>query len=96
MMGKGIQSAAAAPSFAIESLVWNVPDSYFTNAVSLRGAVVSATAHAIVGSETDDGCKNWREVNGIKFLFRDEQAWTRAGIRNFLLEAWIYAEMGKE
>jgi hypothetical protein len=90
MAEKGITEAAPIPSYLIECLVWNVPDfgfsgdSYVTN-------VRNSLAHIIVGTMTDEACKDWGEVNELKYLLRGGQPWTRAEAHSFACASWNYA-----
>ena len=87
-------SASKVQSYELESLVWNMPSSFFgAGSSDLRGDVQSALIHAWNGLETDATCATWTEVNGIKPLFGPEQAWTREDARTFLNDAWNYAEL---
>lgn len=84
------QQVAAArniPSFLIECLVWNVPNSQFGNANysdDLRNVIIQ-TFNACKDAERS---KEWREVNELKWLFVPSQAWTREQAAEFLLAAW--------
>jgi hypothetical protein len=70
-------------------LAWNVPDSAF----ALNGysdVVREVLAHIFNNTLNDVDCKEWLEVNGIKYLFRDGQPWTRVGAHDFVNDAWNY------
>lgn len=104
MLNDGINSAAGVQSFGLESLVWNVPDAVF-GVVSLLDALYAeirirerlkaVLRHLYAGTESDEACAAWTEVNGIKPLFGPVQPWTRAGARTFLAAAWDYAELNQ-
>jgi hypothetical protein len=87
----GIEAAKGIPSYLIECLVYNVPNSYFTGD-SYADIMRVCVAHIIVETETDEKCKDWEEVNKYKYLFRWSQPWTREQVRNFALAAWVHAE----
>ena len=41
-------------------------------------------------TRTDEGCKEWGEVNERKYLFRSVQSWTRQQVHAFINSAWDY------
>lgn len=69
MIGSGIEISKKIPSFLIECLVWNVPNptitGYNTYYETLRQAIV------FLYNKTKDfeKCKEWGEVNELKYLF---------------------------
>ena len=77
------------PSFLIESLVWNVPDSYFGHD-SYTDDVRAILAHLCDDTRSDESCKDWCEVNGIKYLFHPSQQWTRNQVNSSLNAAWRF------
>ena len=84
-----IPDAANIASFLIECLVWNTPisafepDTYTENVKQVIIAVWNAT-------KTDEACSKWVEVNGMKWLFRPTQPWTREQAHKFVHAAWNY------
>jgi hypothetical protein len=81
------------PSYLVECLVYNVPNdnlgySAFTS--DLRATL----AHVFNNTMTDGACKEWIEVNEVKYLFHSSQAWTRAQAHQLVSEAWDF--MGYE
>ncbi len=89
MQEEKISAADNIASFLIESLVYNVPNSEFSTDSyyeDLRNVLVS-TYNA---TKTDEADKDWREVNGIKYLFHPKQGWTREQANAFLLGCWRY------
>jgi hypothetical protein len=94
MEEEGVGAAKSAPCFFIESLVWNAPNDHFGNdqyADDVRNVlrfVYNATA-------SDDKCKDWTEVNGLKYLFRASQPWTREQANDFVLAAWVHVGFTK-
>lgn len=93
MADEGNKAAEPIPSFLIECLVWNVPNSVFGNRtwyVELREALRTI----YLATEDDERCKEWLEANGVKFLFHWQQGWTRAQANAFILAAW--SEVGYE
>jgi hypothetical protein len=85
-----VAAADPIPSFLIECLVWNVPNSTFTGLsfFSELREVLRAIYHGTTDGEPDN--QRWTEENGIKFLFHPEQPWTRAEANTFALAAWSY------
>jgi hypothetical protein len=98
--------AAGVQSFEIESMVWNVPDPLFGGAASpflaslypetgIREPLKQVLQHLYAGTETDQACARWKEVNGINPLFGAGQPWTREAAQTFIVYAWIYAELSQ-
>jgi hypothetical protein len=84
------------PSFFIECLVYNCPDSLFT-ALTWTETVENVLAHihnSLQGDEPSDEDDRWLEVNGIKFLFHVRQKWSRKDGRDFALAGWNYLGLG--
>lgn len=81
------------PGFLIECLVWNVPNSYFQNEKytdDVRESLISLYHN----TKEEAPCKEWGEVNELKYLFRPTQKWTREQANSFVLAAWNYAGFG--
>lgn len=89
MNDEGIKAAGPIPSFLIECLAWNAPDRCF-NRDSYEADVQAVLASTFNATMTDDKCAKWVEVNGMKWLFRGTQPWTRARAHAFLSAAWDY------
>jgi len=89
MNDEKIAAAAPIPSFLIECLVWNAPDDEFghdTCTADVRETLV----HLFNNTIKVDDCKEWGEINELKYLFWSGQPWTRAQAHAFLSEAWDY------
>lgn len=84
-----IPEAKPIPSFLIECLVFNTPDNYFGNAEYVAD-VRNVIAHTYLATDSRDKCKDWLEVNKIKFLFHITQPWTVEQAHAFLSAAWRY------
>lgn len=84
-----ITEADTIASFLIESLVWNTPNDLFGHD-SLADEVKYILAHCYNYTRDDEKCKEWGEVNKLKYLFRASQPWTRVQANSFLLAAWKY------
>lgn len=80
------------PSFLIECLVYNCPDSLFS-ASTWTATVKAVLAHiyeyaeAAEPSAEDD---RWYEVNEVKYLFHIAQKWRREDARDFAFAGWNY------
>jgi hypothetical protein len=89
MADERVQAAAPIPSYLIECLVWNVPNDGFahnTYSEDVRYALV----HLFNATIGDASCKEWGEVNELKYLFRSGQPWTLEQAHSFLRAAWQY------
>ena len=84
-----IAAADDIGSFLIESLVWNAPDSAFAHN-TYTAILRSVLAHTFNNTLNDETCKDWAEVNELKYLFRSNQPWTRPQAHDFLSAAWDY------
>lgn len=89
MQEENIEEADEIHSFLIESMVWNVPNAGFGHD-TLTADVRYAIAHTFDNTREFETCKDWREVNKLKFLFRDSQPWTKEQANTFLDVAWGY------
>ena len=87
--GEKIGAANDIASFLIESLVWNVPDSYF-GADTYTDMIKNVLAHTASDTSEQSRCHEWGEVNELKYLFRAGQPWTRDQANSFLIAAWTY------
>lgn len=84
-----ISAAKPIPGFLIECMVWNAPNECF------KGNTWDAKLQAVLGhlfstTQYDTSCKDWKEVNGIKFLFHSTQPWKRQDAYAFIVAAWSY------
>jgi hypothetical protein len=85
----GISSAEPIPSYLIECLVWNVPNERFGHDQYIDDARY-ALAYTFNETLSEDKCREWGEVNELKYLFRPSQSWTREQAHAFLDTAWNY------
>lgn len=76
MQAENIESASNIASFLIESLVWNAPPEAFEHE-RYTDNVRDVIAHFWNNTRKDEDCKEWGEVNELKYLFRPTQPWTR-------------------
>ena len=91
LIAKKIDAAEPIPSYLIECLMYNVPDPTF-GGDSYKANMQNALLTCFSATQTDEKCSKWMEVNGIKFLFRPSQPWTRQQAYDFVLAAWSYVE----
>jgi hypothetical protein len=89
MQENKIAAANNIASFLIESLVWNVPKEGFASDEYVAN-VRYVLAHTCNETRTIEQCKEWREVNELKYLFNSAQQWTRQQANDFLNAAWNY------
>jgi hypothetical protein len=85
----GTIAKGEVPSFLVESLVYGVEDGYFLVETDDRLDRLVRVVERISGQLDDQA---WvgeaTEINGIKFLFRPSQPWSRDAAKKFTLEAW--------
>jgi hypothetical protein len=89
MQDENILDSQDVASFLIESMAWNVPDNHFGKDAyydDLR-SVIASCFNATLNNEA---CKDYCEVNDIKYLFHSSQPWTREKAHNFFDAAWEY------
>jgi hypothetical protein len=67
LISKDVKVADAVASYLIECLMYNVPDAVFAGD-SYKDNVQSALLTCFSATQTDEGCKTWREVNRMKFF----------------------------
>lgn len=85
MVGAGI--IEEVPSYLMESMVWNVPNSTFTGNWTWTTRLKGALGHIYNADRSE-----WLEANNIKFLFHASQGWTDASAMSFIQDAWDYME----
>lgn len=89
MANDGREVAKSIPSYLIECLVWNVPNEGF-NHDTYTADVRYVLAHLFNNTKSFEDCKEWGEVNELKYLFRNSQPWTLAQAHAFISAAWVY------
>lgn len=89
MEDAAIPAAKPIPSFLIECLAWNVPNEGFDRSTH-KADVRYALAHLWNETRSSDTCREWGEINELKYLFRSSQPWTREQANAFLDAAWNY------
>lgn len=84
-----VAEAKPIPSFLVECLVWNVPDEGFLHS-RFTDDIRYVLAHLFNETRSYDRCKEWGEINELKYLFRTSQPWTLDQVHAFLRAAWDY------
>ena len=89
MQESEVAAAKTIPSFLIECLVWNAELTAFGNNdyTSILRHVLADTWNR---TRDDESCREWGEVNELKYLFNERQPWTRRQANHFLQAAWDY------
>ncbi len=90
MVAVGNAYAKPIPSYLIECLVWNAPNSAFINDQYVEN-LRSILFHLYTNTQSDATCNDWGEVNQLKYLFGSNQPWTRTDVNNFVVAAWSRA-----
>ncbi len=75
------------PSFTIESMVYNVPDTYF-GTTSYLDNFKSIAEYLWFQTYDQDRCNDWTEVNELKYLFRGHELDQRKIASDFAWDAW--------
>lgn len=89
MADNGDRWATDIPSYLIECLVWNVPNDGFGH-YSYSDDVRYTVAYLYNETLNFQSCKDWVEINGIKYLFHSSQPWNFTKVNPFLRSAWDY------
>jgi hypothetical protein len=76
------------PSYAIECCVFNLSDASLSAVVDRYTQVRNAIIGIYAATKDDESCKEWVEVNALKWLFRPKQPWARDNVRELMLAAW--------
>jgi len=92
MADAGIAAADPIPSFLIECLVWNVPNSNFGN-TNYTDDVRNVLLYLYSTTRSKDSCHEWGEINELKYLFRDFQTWRQEQAYTLIVSAWGYSDM---
>ncbi len=89
MNDEKVAAAGPIPSFLIECLVWNAPNPAFGHDTYTED-VWAVLAHLFNNTIDFEDCKEWGEINELKYLFRTVQPWRFAETHTFLSAAWNY------
>jgi len=91
MNDENVAAAGPIPSFLIECLVWNAPNPAFGHD-TYTSDVREVLANLFNDTLTLETCKEWGEVNEMKYLFQGTHTWTLEQAHAFLSAAWDYLE----
>jgi hypothetical protein len=86
----------AVPSYFVECLVYNCPDTAFHRSswVETTRSVIFEIWEGLQGEEPAEDHQRWNEVNECFYLFHAGQPWSRWDGRQFAHAAWNYLELG--
>jgi hypothetical protein len=87
MIEKKIAGMQSIPSYLIECMVYNVPDSLL-DGDSYEQNVRDVIGSAYNAANTEETRKKLREVNELKYLFHSSQPWTHQQAIGFAQAAW--------
>ncbi len=85
--GNGL--AKQIPGYLLECLVWNAPN-YCFNFATWTDRVQSVLRYLWQNTREAELCKDWCEVDDIKYLFHFLQPWSRQQGHDFINTAWDY------
>ncbi|SDG21613.1 hypothetical protein [Klenkia brasiliensis] len=77
----------AKPSYLMECLAWNVPNSTLSTG-DLDGGFRSTLVWLWEHLNDQYKYEEWDEPNGLKYLFCHEQKWTRKDAQEIVLKTW--------
>lgn len=80
---EGIPAASSIPGFLIECLAWNAPNQCYEHA-TWEGRIDQVLRSLASGIRSSGDCREWTEVNGLKFLFHATQPWTKDQAADFI------------
>jgi hypothetical protein len=75
------------PSYLIECLVYNVPNSSFGHSTYLSD-MREVLASVFNATLTNGDWNDWVEVNDLRYLFRGNKSWTVGGVHRLADAAW--------
>jgi hypothetical protein len=89
MNDEKVAAAGPIPSFLIECLVWNAPNYAFGH-VTYTADVRETLVHLFNKTMKLEDCKEWGEINELKYLFWSGQPWNFYQAHTFISAAWDY------
>jgi hypothetical protein len=89
MVENGLQDSQVLPSYLVQCLLWNVPNEDF-NTGKMTGDIRNVLAYLYNNTRSDEQCREWGEVNDIKYLFNTSQGWARQQVNDWTELAWQY------
>jgi hypothetical protein len=78
------------PAYFMECLVWNVANATLRSG-SLDGGF-KATLMELYGGLDGGGAGEWKEPNGLKWLFKGQQKWTTEDGKNLVVATWKFLD----
>lgn len=80
------------PSYLMECLVWNVPNTTLSNAATLEGAFREVLVW--LWKQLDEAYvrENWEEPNRLQYLFHGNQKWSVDDAKEIVLKTWKLME----
>jgi hypothetical protein len=88
LIDSGAIAKKLVPSYAVECCVFNLSDASLAVPADRYTQVRSSIINIYAATKDDISCKDWVEVNHLKWLFRPSQPWTREQVRDLALAAW--------
>ncbi|MGW6561793.1 nucleotidyltransferase domain-containing protein [Streptomyces hydrogenans] len=90
MVAEGVHREV--PSFFVECLVYNCPDSVFMESTWTKTVerMILHIWQELEGDEPAVDSERWLEVSECKYLFHSAQDWNRQDGRDFVKSAWNY------
>lgn len=89
MADAGNALAQPVPGYLLECMAWNAPNYCFSSATWVD-SVQSVLRYLWQNTREAALCKEWYEVDDIKYLFHVSQPWTRQQGHAFIDAAWDY------
>jgi len=89
MDAAGNALAQPVPGYLLECMAWNAPN-YCFNSATWVDRVQSVLRYLWQNTKEAVLCKEWCEVDAIKYLFHVSQPWTRQQGHAFINAAWDY------
>lgn len=89
MQESKIEVAKKIPSFLIECLCWNSPNSCYTGR-EYTNIIRAIVIHLYNETKEYEKVKEWGEINELKYLFRTSQPWTREDVNEWTIKVWNY------
>lgn len=76
-------------SFLLECLIWNIPDTRFTNYISWDDILKNTLGYLIDAFDSLEYDK-MTEVSKMFCLFHDSRKWTHREVKEFLDDMWLF------
>jgi hypothetical protein len=89
---QGVSIAKSTPSYLLECLVWNVPNSILVDSKEYYPTVKKTIQNLYKNLDDREKSKDWGEVNELQYLFHPGQNWSRDIALKFLERTWSFLE----